>query len=238
MNFVTSPFGLEYQSDEVQVFFGNQHTNLDFLNQHNSGLQIMRIKQIHSDIVIEANAQLIEADAHYTTVKSKALVIATADCLPILIFDRNLGLIASVHAGWKGVVQRILPKTLEVFKKKGSSLDNLFFFIGPHIQQNSFEVEEEVKNSLQKSICNKDRFLNFCLQKKVDDKLKYYIDLSAIIIEQINEMSCEKPLILLSTIDTKTDLNWYSYRRDQQSSGRNLSFIALRNCLKGPFILP
>lgn len=228
MNFVTTPYGLEFQNDKIQVFFGNQQANLEFINNQNSKLQVMRIKQTHSDHAVEASSQLLEADAHYTTKKAQALLIATADCLPILIFDEILGIIASVHAGWRGVANRILPKTLEVFKQQGSLLRDLNFFVGPHIRQNSFEVEEDVKSLLQNSLLDKDRITDYCTQRKTEVKIKYYFDLSAIILEQISEMKCENPNIFLSSIDTRTDLNWHSFRRDQQNSGRNLSFIAIK----------
>jgi YfiH family protein len=228
VNFIPTSYGLEYQTDQVQVFFGNQNAKIEQISEVFPQLKFSRINQTHSDMIIEASEKLVEADAHFTFNKGRALLIATADCLPVLIWDPQLNLVASVHAGWKGVANRIVPKTLLTLKTKGSSLSQLKIFIGPHIQESSFEVDEDVKVQLEKSISDLFKVGSYCSQKMIDEKSKFYINLNSILFQQITEVGCKEPDVFETGIDTKRDISWHSYRRDHKNSGRNLSFIALK----------
>lgn len=217
--------GLEIKTEGHHIFFGNKDAHLDLLKTNYFNNQFLRIKQIHSAIMVEASNEVKEADAHFTDKKNCALVIATADCLPILIYDKKSTFVASIHAGWKGVATRILPIAIAELTKKGLNSKDFVFFIGPHISQNSFEVEVEVANQLRKCISVGSDFNKFSFSKNIDGTEKFYINLKSLVQEQILEMGGVESQIFSSVIDTKTNSNWHSYRRDKVASGRNLSFI-------------
>jgi YfiH family protein len=217
--------GLEIKTERHHIFFGNRDVDLDLLKTNYLNYQFLRIKQTHSAITVEASPQLRDADAHFTNKKNCALVIATADCLPVLIYDKKSSFVASIHAGWKGVANRILPIAIAELTKKGLNSKNFVFFIGPHIAQNSFEVEVDVANQLRDSISVTSDFNKFSYSKKTDGTEKFYINLKSLIQEQILEMGGVEDQIISSMTDTKTNSNWHSYRRDKSASGRNLSFI-------------
>lgn len=225
MQIVNSHLGLEIKTDRYYAFFGNKNANLDLLKKKFPEYQFFRIKQTHSNIALEADVEMRDADAHYTKVNNSALLIATADCAPILIYDTRTCLIASVHAGWKGVATRILPLTIAALIKKGASIKDCLIYIGPHILQNSFEVEAEVRDQLQVSLLSPSKFEEFCFSKKIEGQEKYYVNLKAILLEQILEMGGIFDQVASVDIDTKSNLDWHSFRRDKANSGRNLSFI-------------
>ncbi len=74
--------------------------------------------QIHSNKVIIVNEKSVNkkitADALLTTSNKIVLGILTADCAPILFFDKKKNIISIVHAGWKGAKNGIIKNTLKL----------------------------------------------------------------------------------------------------------------------------
>lgn len=107
------------------------------------------LEQIHSNIVVEASNELClpKADASFTTQKNVVCVVMTADCLPILFCSKDGEKIAAVHAGWRGLENGIISKTVEALKTK-----ELIVWLGAAIGAERFEVGNDVRNAfLQKS---------------------------------------------------------------------------------------
>jgi YfiH family protein len=225
MNLEESDLGLQIQTDKYHVFFGNKKASIEILKSKFSDYQFLRVKQTHSSFVVLASTEVKEADAHYTDKKNLALVVSTADCVPILIHDRISNMVGSVHAGWKGVANKILPNAIIEFAKKGVKIENCHFFVGPHILQKSFEVEIEVKEQLKQSLANPSDFESLYQSNQIGNKEKFYVNLQSVLQSQILDMGGSKAQITKSEIDTKTNFNWHSFRRDKADSGRNISFI-------------
>ncbi len=88
---------------------------------------------------------LNETDALITDIKGVCIAVKTADCVPVLLYDPNRQVAASIHAGWRGTVQRIaaiaVRKMVEEFRCKP---EELLAGIGPSISPGVYEVGEEV----------------------------------------------------------------------------------------------
>jgi len=68
---------------------------------------------------LEKQAELLEGvDAVYTTEKGVCVCVSTADCIPVLLYHAEAGLVAAIHAGWRGTCARIVEKTLSELKTK------------------------------------------------------------------------------------------------------------------------
>ena len=94
---------------------------------------------------VPAEEELNEVDAVVTHRKGFCLCVSTADCVPIIIYDKVKEVIAAVHAGWRGTVGRIVEKTLDVMKwNYGTEGKDVVACIGPSISLESFEVGNEV----------------------------------------------------------------------------------------------
>ena len=94
---------------------------------------------------VPTQEELQDVDAVVTHLKGFCLCVSTADCVPILIYDKKKQVIAAVHAGWRGTVGRIVEKTLEVMKLHyGTDGKDVIACIGPSISLESFEVGDEV----------------------------------------------------------------------------------------------
>lgn len=220
--------GVLHETSNALIFFGNRDSSTEAIQKNFPSLELSHIHQVHGPEIIPANdmkpitGSLPQADAHWTNVPKRALCIKTADCLPVMIFSKSPHAVFSIHAGWKGVAQRIVPVALEKLKNLSSDLKSLEIYIGPHIFQNSFEVELPVKNQLLDSMKTPPEDSVFFAKGN-----KFHVDLAKVVRGQISEFGLSESQIRLLASDTKTDLNYHSYRRDRENAGRQMSFIAL-----------
>lgn len=88
-------------------------------------------------------------DALITNVPGVVLCGFYADCQLILLYDERNHAIAAVHAGWRGVANRILTKTIEKMGREyGTQPRNIIAAVGPSICRRCFETDDDVKEAL------------------------------------------------------------------------------------------
>ena len=75
-------------------------------------------------------------------IRDSVCVVMTADCLPVLLCDRQGTVVGAAHAGWKGLAAGVIEATVQAMN---ASPQDLMAWLGPAISQNSFEVGEEVR---------------------------------------------------------------------------------------------
>ena len=106
------------------------------------------LRQIHSDHVFNARGledREREGDALVTNETGRSIGVRTADCVPILLLDRQNRAVGAVHAGWRGTVAGILRCAIEKMKADfGSAPADLHAAIGPCIRDCCYEVGAEV----------------------------------------------------------------------------------------------
>ncbi len=102
------------------------------------------LKQVHGTRVIRLDQWRhgIEADAAWTDQAGQVLAIQTADCLPVLVADREARFVAAAHAGWRGLCAGVLPRLVAALPGRA---EDLWAWIGPAISQRAFEVGPEVR---------------------------------------------------------------------------------------------
>jgi len=96
---------------------------------------------VYADEAAESNC----ADASTARGSSRACVVMTADCLPLLLCNAEGTQVAAVHAGWRGLADGIIERAVEAFDCVTSSL---IAWVGPCIGPSAFEVGLEVKAQL------------------------------------------------------------------------------------------
>lgn len=129
--------------------------------------QVVRVKQAHGAGVLTVDESLVshrgfprflldeghEYDAMITNLPGLALVVSTADCLPLLIHDPVRGAIAAVHAGWrstaKGIAARALKAMAEAYGTKPGDCD---VSIGPGIRGCCYEVDAAVTDGMRSAL--------------------------------------------------------------------------------------
>ncbi len=116
-------------------------------------------KQTHTDIVRIADPslwgaglyapELTPCDALITNTPGTALVVFTADCTPVLLYDEVTGAVGAVHAGWRGTAANIVGKTvLAMTEHFGCKPENLCAAIGPNIGACCFETDRDVPDAI------------------------------------------------------------------------------------------
>jgi polyphenol oxidase len=126
------------------------------------------LKQEHTNTAIclkqaTANTNPI-ADASFTTHPNLVCAVLTADCVPILVCDREGTIVAAIHAGWKGIATGIIESTI---KSMNINPTQLLAWLGPAIGSDVFETGDDVREMFIKQhpdsqkafIAHKDRFL-------------------------------------------------------------------------------
>jgi YfiH family protein len=84
-----------------------------------------------------------EVDALVTTVTGVALLVLAADCVPVVLGDSSAGVVAVVHAGWRGVRSDVVGTTLESMVEIGARLDRVKAVVGPAICGRCYAVSRE-----------------------------------------------------------------------------------------------
>ncbi|XME02971.1 peptidoglycan editing factor PgeF [Lachnospiraceae bacterium C1.1] len=116
--------------------------------QHHANVLEVTEKDAGNGIITELTH--FDADAQITDKKGVALVVYSADCVPILFADPVKKVIASAHAGWRGTVAGIAAKTVEKMQERyGSDPADIRACIGPSIGPSNYEVDDTVIKALE-----------------------------------------------------------------------------------------
>ncbi len=101
------------------------------------------LTQVHGIDCVDATNHIaaIEADASFTTQTGVVSAVLTADCLPILLCDKNGGAVAAIHAGWRGLAAGVIESTITAMGEGRQ----LMAWLGPAIGAQRFEVGAEVR---------------------------------------------------------------------------------------------
>jgi YfiH family protein len=179
-------------------------------------------KQVHGNKVLKAESpQRADGyDAIITNQNDLFVMVATADCTPILIYDQKNKAVAAIHAGWRGTVLKIVSETLKAMKfHYGTEGKDCLAFIGACIGKKQFEVGEEVAVQFNEDV------------KYFDpSKQKYFVDLKKANFNQLVDFGVLPEHIEISDCCTIEDNDkFYSYRKEKGKTGRMYSVIGLRS---------
>ncbi|VAW91747.1 FIG00003370: Multicopper polyphenol oxidase [hydrothermal vent metagenome] len=198
------------------------------LTQHSSlPAEPSWLEQIHSDKVVRLTPQNYQqafiADASYTTDKNIVCCVMTADCVPVLVCNKQSTWVAAVHAGWKGIANGILKKTLQIYSEKmAGDLADIHVWIGPAISGKAYEVGQEVKEAF----IQQDAILEKAFTRQ--DTSHYLLDSSYAVQLQCVQQGVSTKQISTENFCTYQDSKrFYSYRRDGIHTGRMASMVWL-----------
>ena len=147
----------------------------------------------------------------------------TADCLPVLFCNRQGTQVAAAHAGWRGLCQGILRKTLARFTQP----KQVMAYLGPAIGPDKFEVGAEVLQAFIEGAQTAQQIAAIQTAFMPTQQGKYLADLYALARAEL--MSCGLSAIYGGDYCTLTDTErFYSYRREA-ITGRMATLIWLKN---------
>lgn len=185
------------------------------------------LRQVHGSSILVLHSPFsgngeLEHDAMAAREGGVALCIKTADCVPVLLADRNLKAIAAVHAGWRGTSLQIVSKAAAfLFENFGVSRGDLLAAIGPAIGPCCYEVDSVVFDAMAGDAVQ--------FFKQTGEQGKWKLDLPGVNRSQLLKMGIPPENISSSGLCTacRTDL-FYSHRAEKQT-GRQLNFIMIKN---------
>ena len=187
---------------------------------------LIHMRQIHSDIVTVTDSTMHftappQCDALITNRINVPLMVMSADCTPILIYDPIHHAIGAVHAGRAGALKGILPKTLHAMQEHfGTSPENVHIVLGPSIHGCCYEINETIANEVK--------------EKGYEDALLYqkekvYLDVNTILYLQLRAMEIASHCIESASQCTSChSQEYFSYRAHKQNTGRIAGVIILR----------
>lgn len=175
------------------------------------------VDQVHGDHIVWIDKILNrpQADAIITQRKNLAISIRTADCLPVFIYCKKSEMIAVVHAGWRGTQQKILYKTLlKLNENQSEDFSSIKIAFGPCLRKSNYEVGSEFVDYFKSDV------------ELLDGK--YYFDLIGANMRQLKDLGIKNDQVYDCGIDTFTDDNYFSFRKEGKLAGRMISIILIR----------
>jgi len=182
---------------------------------------VFQTDQVHGSTVHylmwPKKSPIIKGDAFISDRPGILCFVRTADCVPILVADRDARAVAAVHAGWRGSAGNIVGKTIAAMRDTfGIDPGNLVAAIGPSICGRCYEVGDEVMDALS----------NLGLGDS------WRVDSSHADLREANRLLLEAAGVHASSIEvsdrcTFCDDAFNSYRRDKNEEGRQHNFIMI-----------
>jgi YfiH family protein len=111
------------------------------------GGRLVTVYQVHSAETVAVATPWEDdarphADALVTDRPGLVLGILTADCAPVLLVDREAGVVGAAHAGWKGAIGGVTDSVVAAMVALGARADRIAAAIGPAIARASYEVDD------------------------------------------------------------------------------------------------
>jgi polyphenol oxidase len=200
------------------------------------GAALVTVHQVHSPEVVTVTepwpdpgsspgqAARPKADALVTDRPDLLLGVLSADCAPVLLADREAGVVGAAHAGWKGALAGVTDATVAAMEALGARRERIAAAIGPCIARASYEVDAEFEANFVVADTFNARFFKQGREGHAWFDLEGYV---AARLEAAGVGTVEK-----LGLDTYADeIRFYSYRRathrGEPGYGRELSVIGL-----------
>ena len=182
--------------------------------EHPAGLTTIR--QIHSNIVVDAADLVAEGDALISNRAGVTVGVKTADCVPILLVDPVTRSVAAIHAGWRGTAAQIVPAAIgELAARWGVKAEDLRAAIGPAIGGCCYEVSAEVARQFGPWVPE---------LRDVDAAVR--VDLSSINEIQLRQAGLRDVWRSGECTFCQAE-RFFSFQRERERAGRMMSFIGV-----------
>lgn len=177
--------------------------------------QFALAEQVHGAEVLVVNkpGYYRGVDGLITSERDLMIGIKIADCAALLFADPASGIIAAIHAGWRGAASGIVLNAVQQLKQEGADIINMSVYISPCISLQNFEIGEEVAEQFP--------------SKYIDRTIgpKPHLDLKQFLVNQLKDAGIESKNIDVDSRCTIDDTSFYSFRRERDGAGRMLAFI-------------
>lgn len=191
------------------------------------------LRQIHSDTVItappEVHASPPEGDGWVTSQAGILLSVQSADCLPVLLVDSQQRVVAAVHAGWRGTVQRIGQKAVRLMQTAFSCKpSDCVAVVGPAIRGCCYEVGSEVVEAFRRAFSDASCFIAKTPAGKASRPGTKMLDLAEACRRQLVEIGLAPENVHADGPCTSCDTSrFFSHRAEAGRTGRMIAVIGI-----------
>ena len=131
------------QSDSPDCVIGNRRLVEQALDLAQGSLRLAHQSHSARVAIVESDSGRQNADALVTGERDLLVGILTADCLPILMAERQAGIVAATHAGWRGALAGIIENSVQAMVDLGAHRHRISAAIGPAISAKNYQVGDE-----------------------------------------------------------------------------------------------
>lgn len=183
---------------------------------HTDNLRIVTEKDCGKGIICESDIE--DTDGLITNQPNIALIVFSADCVPLLFFDPEEKVAAAVHSGWRGTVKNIGGKCVDTMMSQfNCKPENIKVTVGPSIGSCCFDFGEDAVNFF------KEKYLT-----PINDG-KFKVDLWTMIFDNLTEKGILPENIDISRVCTVCNNHkYYSYRSHKENTGRQGAVIMIK----------
>lgn len=175
-------------------------------------------RQVHGDTCVTVGTGYVptDSDAMIAVEQGWLLAVSAADCIPVLIYDSKVEVVAGVHSGWRGSARNIVAKTIRrLIEEFGTSPQDLFVYVGASAGQCCYEVGHDVASKFDPG------------HSRPLSSDKFLFDNKGVVLGQLIDVGVPAQRIELDSRCTICDPTLHSYRRDGARSGRMFGVIGV-----------
>jgi YfiH family protein len=193
------------------------------------GRALVTLHQVHSADPVYVIAPFADdsrprADAMVADRPGLVLGILTADCAPVLLADREAGVVGAAHAGWKGAIGGVVEAVVAEMERRGADRARIAAAVGPCIARKSYEVDERFLRRFVEADPEHERF--FALGREGH----HQFDLEGFVLARLAAAGLTRIEALGEDTYSQPE-SFFSYRRathdGEADYGRQISLISL-----------
>lgn len=235
-----------YESRDFLIYFGKKDRSIcpkSFKKSRNS-LELEKLSkeynvsnfivldQIHSNIGMSVDKTTFsfkkdsffeyQGDFLVTDQKNIGLIVLTADCVPLVLYDFVNHVVSVIHAGWRGTFAGIIDQALKkMMNSYGSSTANIKAFFGPSAQSCCYQVEQDFVSLFQDKYGEVKEF--FYRDNKI------YFDNKLFLKQNLKKFGIlESNINFENSLCTICNKEFCSFRREKEQAQRQITMVVLR----------
>ncbi len=221
-----SSANLAYHVGDDPRHVDTNHTLLSGALEYDKN-RLVHMRQVHSDMIVRCTADMDfgtrpECDALITDIPGQPLMVMTADCTPVLMYDPVRHAAAAVHAGRAGALKGIVSKTATALRKAyGCDPGDLRVALGPSVCPACYTVDAAIAATVETA------GFGFALQPKKEDA--FFLDINTILVHQLENAGVPPTHIDRLPCCTACESGrFFSYRAENGTTGRQAGIIMLK----------
>ncbi len=202
--------------------FGQKGTEVPANTQFLSQVHGVQVHHFGAQSDAASLSPVPSADAAWTRQRGLVVGIVTADCVPILVSDKDGECVAAIHAGWRGLAEGVIEAGIRALPKPASELVTA---VGPAARGCCYEVDAPVRKALDRGY---GRHLDLVLESGRAEHFQLDLPLLATLILKDLGIPPERIGVEQRLCTICNEARFDSYRREGISAGRLRHFIGAK----------